>query len=389
MPTDQVCLADLPTPALILDISRVERNCERMIRRAAQLGVQLRPHMKTAKSADVARLATRERSVGITVSTIAEIEYFAREGFGDITYAVGIAAHKLPVLARLQREHGTRIRLVADSVHAVTEVAQQAAALGERFSLFIEIDCGGGRGGVTADGPELLPIAQVVQASPMLSLSGVLTHAGQSYDGTSVSEVREIAEQERAAVVQAADRLRAAGIAVPSVSVGSSPTAVHAGSLAGVTEMRPGVYTLFDLAQTSLGSCTVDDIAVSVLTTVIGHNPRSQRMLIDAGALALSKDVSANRQGMNVGFGLACPMNGGPPFADMHVADVNQEHGLIAAAASHEAMVERFPVGARLRVLPNHACLTAAPYGRYYVVRGDNTEIVGVWTKCTGWTSSG
>ena len=125
MPSDQVSLAHVPTPALILDIERVERNCERMIRRAAQLGVQLRPHMKTAKSADVARLATRERSVGITVSTVAEIEYFAREGFGDITYAVGIAAHKLPALARLQREHGTRIRLVADSVASVTEVARQ------------------------------------------------------------------------------------------------------------------------------------------------------------------------------------------------------------------------------------------------------------------------
>jgi D-serine deaminase-like pyridoxal phosphate-dependent protein len=344
--------------------------------------------MKTAKSADVARLATHERSVGITVSTVAEIEYFAREGFGDITYAVGIAAHKLPVLARLQREHGTRIRLLADSVKSVTEVAQQAAALGERFSLFIEIDCGGRRGGVPADGPELLPIARVVEASPMLSLSGVLTHAGHSYDVTSVSEVREIAEQERAAVVQAASRLRAAGIAVPDVSVGSSPTALHASSLAGVTDMRPGVYTLFDLGQTSLGSCTVDDIAVSVLSTVIGHNPRSQRMLIDAGALALSKDVSANRQGEHVGFGLVCPMDGGPPLADMHVAEVNQEHGLISAAESYEVMVEWFPVGTRLRVLPNHACLTAAPYDRYHVVRGGSTEVVSVWTKCTGWASS-
>jgi D-serine deaminase-like pyridoxal phosphate-dependent protein len=222
----------------------------------------------------------------------------------------------------------------------------------------------------------------------MLSLSGVLTHAGHSYDVTSVGEVREIAEQERAAVVQAATRLRAAGIAVPDVSVGSSPTALHASSLAGVTDMRPGVYTLFDLGQTSLGSCTVDDIAVSVLSTVIGHNPRSQRMLIDAGALALSKDVSANRQDRHVGFGLVCPMDGGPPLADMHVAEVNQEHGLISAAESYEVMVEWFPVGTRLRVLPNHACLTAAPYDRYHVVRGGSTEVVSVWTKCTGWASS-
>jgi D-serine deaminase-like pyridoxal phosphate-dependent protein len=171
----------------------------------------------------------------------------------------------------------------------------------------------------------------------------VLTHAGQSYDATSVPRGAEIAEQERAAVVQAAGRLR------PRASrcrmTGSTPTAVR--ELAGRRDRHAPrcLHTLFDLAQTTLGSCTVDDIAVSVLTTVIGHNPRSQRMLIDAGALALSKDVSANRLGGHVGFGLICPINGGRPLADMHVADVNQEHGLIGAAESCEIMAERFPVG--------------------------------------------
>jgi len=378
-------LSDLPTPSLILDLARVERNCERMALRAAQLGVTLRPHLKTAKSADVARLATRGQPGGITVSTLAEIEYFAQSGFQDITYAVGIAGQKIPALADLQRRHGVRINLLGDSVEAVSEVAERAELLGERFALFIEIDSGGGRGGVPADGPEVPAIARAVLASSALSFGGVLTHAGQSYDATSIDEIKAIAERERAAVTQAASRLRAAGFEVACVSVGSTPTATHAATLAGVTEMRPGVYTLFDLAQVALGSCTLEDIAVSVLATVIGHNPSSQRILIDAGALALSKDLSGNRLGPKVRYGLVCPVSGGPPIEGMYIADVHQEHGLIAAPEPFEMTAARYPLGTRVRILPNHACLTAAPYDRYHAVRGEDPCVIGVWSKATGW----
>jgi D-serine deaminase-like pyridoxal phosphate-dependent protein len=380
-------LEELPTPALILDLDRVERNCERMICRAADLGVRLRPHMKTAKSADVGRLAARERSAGITVSTVAELEYFAQAGFCDITYAVGIAGHKVSALAELQRRYGVRISLLVDSLPAVADVARHAEALGEKFAVFLEIDCGGRRGGVPADGPELLAIGQAVRVSPWLSMAGVLTHAGQSYDATSVAAIRDIAEDERAAVILAASRLRGAGIEVPAVSVGSTPTAMHAASMTGVTEMRPGVYTLFDLAQVALGSCTIDDIAVSVLATVIGHNPRSERVLIDAGALALSKDLSGNRCGATVGYGLVCPATGGVPIDGMYVAEVHQEHGFIASRQPNEVLATRYPVGTRIRILPNHACLTAAPYDRYSLVRGQDTRVLGEWPKVTGWFS--
>jgi D-serine deaminase-like pyridoxal phosphate-dependent protein len=379
-------LDDLPTPSLILDLDRLERNCHRMIGRAAELGVRLRPHMKTAKSADVGRLATRDAGAGVTVSTLAEAEHFARAGFDDITYAVGIAGHKVGALAALQRETGARISLLADTVAAVHEVARQAEGAGERFAVFIEIDSGGGRGGVTADGPELPAVAEAIRSSGWLSLAGVLTHAGQSYGASSVEAIRQIAEEERQAVTAAADRLRAMGLEVPVVSVGSTPTALHARSLAGVTEMRPGVYTLFDLAQVGLGSCTVDDIAVSVLATVIGHNPRAGVMLIDAGALALSKDMSGNKAGRRVGYGLVCPATGGAPTAGLIVADVHQEHGLVAGEGSQEALETRYPVGTRVRVLPNHACLMAAPYDRYYLVRGTAPQVEGVWPKVTGWS---
>jgi D-serine deaminase-like pyridoxal phosphate-dependent protein len=343
--------------------------------------------MKTAKSVDVGRLATRESSVGVTVSTLAEAEHFAQAGFREITYAVGIAGHKVAALAELQRRYGARISLLADSVAAVDDVARHAVAVGERFTLLIEIDSGGGRGGVSADGPEVLAISEAVRASPWLSLAGVLTHAGQSYGASSVEAIRQIAEEERVAVTRAADRLRALGLEVPVVSVGSTPTALHARSLSGVTEMRPGVYTLFDLAQVALGSCTVDDIAVSVLATVIGHNPRARRMLIDAGALALSKDLSGNQGGRKVGYGLVCPATGGRPVEGFMVADVHQEHGLVAYEGTDDGLESRYPVGSRVRILPNHACLMAAPYDRYYLVRGTDPRVEGVWSKVTGWSA--
>jgi D-serine deaminase-like pyridoxal phosphate-dependent protein len=378
-------LDDLPTPSLVLDLDRLERNCERMIRRAAELGVRLRPHMKTAKSVDVGRLATREGAVGVTVSTLAEVEHFAQAGFRDITYAVGIAGHKIGPLAGLQRRYGARISLLSDSIAAVLDVARHAEGVGERFAFFIEIDSGGGRGGVPADAPELMEMAEAIRSSPWLSLAGVLTHAGQSYDASTIEAIRQIAEEERVAVTRAADRLRAAGMDVPAVSVGSTPTALHATTMTGVTEMRPGVYTLFDLAQVALGSCTVDEIALSVLATVIGHNPRSRRMLIDAGALALSKDLSGNKGGRKVGYGLVCPATAGRPADGLIVADVHQEHGLVACEGPDDGLESRYPVGTRVRVLPNHACLTAAPYDRYHIIRGQDPHIEGAWPKVSGW----
>ena len=188
---------DLPTPSLILDLDRVERNCDRMIRRAAELGVKLRPHMKTAKSVDVGRLATREHAIGVTVSTPAEVEHFAAAGFRDITYAVGIVAHKVPALAAMQRRYGARISLITDSVAAVARGGACGGDGGERFAVFVEIDSGGGRGGVDADGAELPRSPGRSRRSSSLSLAGVLTHAGQSYGGSSVEEMREIAEDER------------------------------------------------------------------------------------------------------------------------------------------------------------------------------------------------
>jgi len=378
-------LTELSTPCLLLDLDRVERNCATMKGRAQALGVALRPHLKTAKSADVARLATQG---GITVSTLAEIDYFGRHGFRDITYAVGITAHKLDTLAELQDKHGLSLSLLADHPATVNEVARRAAQLDRRFALLIEIDCGGGRGGLAPDGAELLALAQLIRSSSHLRLHGVLTHAGQSYATPGRQAITAVAEAERAAAVLAATRLRAAGFEIPVVSVGSTPTAVFAQDLSGVTEMRPGVYTLFDLDQAALGVCKVDDIAASVLASVIGHNPRSRRVLIDAGGLALSKDLSANGLGSgtpDVGYGLVCAAEGGPPLAGLRVAEVHQEHGFIAGSGDTDLLFRQLPIGSRVRILPNHVCMTAAAYDCFEVLRAGSPEVLARWPRAGGW----
>ncbi|MGJ7527298.1 alanine racemase [Variovorax sp. GB1P17] len=381
----QMTLAELATPALLLDSAVLERNCEAMARRAAKHGVALRPHLKTSKSAEVARLATRGQGGGITVSTVAEADYFASHGFLDLSYAVGICASKIDALERIQRTHGARVTLLADRVETVRAAAARARALDASFRMLVEVDTGGGRGGIAPDDAELLAVAREVQRSEVFSFAGVLTHAGHSYHAEGLDLIRAIAEAERAGAVRAAECLRAAGFTVDVVSVGATPTAVCAERLDGVTEMRPGVYTFFDLDQAARGICGFEDIALSVLATVIGHNPRSGRVLIDAGALALSKDSSGAEFRNDLGYGLVCDEDGGAPLTGLRVAELHQEHGLIASNGEARAMFDALPVGSRVRILPHHACMTAAPYDRYHVVRGAGSGVHAVWGKTRGW----
>lgn len=374
-------LAQLKTPALILDRAILERNCHAMSARAKKHGVALRPHMKTAKSARVAALATAGQAGGICASTVAEAVYFARHGFRDITYAFGIVPAKLDELARLAGE-GVRVVLLLDDGANAQAVAARAQALGVTFDVQIEIDSGQHRAGLPPDSPDVVALGRVIRATNSLRLAGVLTHGGHSYDCRGGAECRTAAAEELASVTVAAAHLRDAGLPCPHVSPGATPTAVHAASLDGATEMRPGNYMFFDLHQAGIGSCTPADIAVSVLASVVGHNRAYNRILLDSGALALSKDVGANDALPNTGYGWVYDMDGRARLGDLRVARVSQEHGTIESDSL--LPFDRLPIGSKVRVFPNHSCLMAAAYGHYDVVEG--TKIVDRWDRMNGWS---
>jgi len=370
-------LEGIDTPALLLDVEKLGRNCERMRSRVHAEGVVLRPHVKTAKSVEVAQCALGSPAGPITVSTLREAEYFFDHCFRDILYAVGMVPAKVGRLAALTRR-GARISAIVDSGEAAQGLVDASNKEGVRVPTLIEIDSDGHRAGIVPGDPELFEVAEVLGDS----LAGVMTHAGDSYNATSVEGIRAVAERERKAVVSSAMALRARGHASPVVSVGSTPTATFADSFAGVTEVRTGVYVFHDLVMAGLGVCSVDDIALSVLASVIGHQRDKGWIITDAGWMALSRDRGTAKQAVDQGYGLVCDAMG-RPIDDFIVVDANQEHGIVARRGGGPVDFNRFPIGSLLRILPNHACATAAQHSEYHVIR--NGRVAETWERFGGW----
>jgi D-serine deaminase-like pyridoxal phosphate-dependent protein len=364
----------LPTPALLLDEGRMMRNIERLAGRAERLGVLLRPHLKTAKSVEAARRLTGGTPGPITVSTLAEAEVFHEAGHADILYAVGIAPQKLERVQAL-RARGCDLVVILDS-----EAQAQAVALADVPAL-IEIDSDGHRGGLRPEDPALIQIGRILHENRCLR--GVMTHAGESYTVRGAAAHAEFAELERRAAVSAAEALRDSGLPCPVVSVGSTPTAHAARDLTGVTELRAGVYMFFDLVMAGIDVCAVDDIALSVLTTVIGHQRDKGWTLVDAGWMALSRDRGTAAQDEDQGYGLVCDENG-RVLPDLIVSSANQEHGIVSLRPGADKPMPDLPVGTRLRVLPNHACATAAQHDRYNVLPQDGGPMQ-TWSRFGGW----
>jgi D-serine deaminase-like pyridoxal phosphate-dependent protein len=362
----------LPTPCLLLDLPTLKRNIARMADAVARHpGVVLRPHMKTAKSAAVAELAAPGGGP-ITVSTLAEARYFATHGFRDQIYAVGIVPAKLDAVAALNAE-GAQVRIITDDLDTALAIAAHPGAL----PTLIEVDVGEGRAGVAPDSALLVEIGRALGPK----LAGVMSHSGHSYAGRSDQAMRDLAEAERAGIVAAATRLRDAGCVVKIVSAGASPTALFAAHLEGVTEMRAGVYMMGDLLQAQLGVHPLEDVAVTVLTSVIGRYPARNAVLVDAGALALSKDRSTEAAPKDWKFGRVLDRDGRPSLGEAMVMRVHQEHGEVRGEG---LPLDRLPVGTRLRIAPNHVCLTAAAHERYHVLDGTG-RVVAVWGRVNGW----
>ncbi|KPF90662.1 alanine racemase [Novosphingobium sp. AAP83] len=375
-------LDELDTPCLVLDADRMERNVARLRGRLADLGVGLRPHLKTGKSVEVARRVMDSPQGPATVSTLKEAERFAVSGVRDLIYAVGIAPAKLPHVLAL-RSQGVDLVVLLDTVEQAEAVAAASREAGTAIPAMIEIDCDGHRAGVLpTDAAQLVAIGQALQQGG--ELRGVLTHAGGSYTARGTEALQQCAEEERRSVVDAATILRGAGLPCPVVSIGSTPTAHNATDLTGVTEVRAGVFVFFDLVMAGVGICQIDDIALSVLATVIGHQHEKGWILIDAGWMAMSQDRGTSKQAVSQGYGVVCDIHG-TPYPDLILGDANQEHGIITVRPGSNGTLPDLAIGDRVRILPNHACSTGAQHSAYHVVRSLSTEVEAAWPRFGGW----
>jgi D-serine deaminase-like pyridoxal phosphate-dependent protein len=372
----------LQTPCLVLDAAKFRHNLAVMRAHLAQLGVGFRPHLKTAKSIDVARIAMPTVEGPAMVSTLREAEYFADGGVRDMTYGVGIVPAKLPRVSAL-RARGVDLSIILDSIEQAQAVAAHVAASGDRLPVLIEVDADGHRSGVAPDDADLLVTIGNILVEGGAELRGVLLHAGDSYGLSDPDALAAAAENERQAAVAAATILRTAGLPAPVVSIGSTPTARFARDLTGVTEVRAGVFMFGDLYQAGVGSVRQDDIAVSVLASVIGHQRAKGWILVDAGWMAMSRDRSTAKQAVDQGYGVVCDLSG-RPYADLIMVDTNQEHGVIALRPGSAATLPDLPVGARVRILPNHSCATGAQHDRYHIM-GEAGMIEAEWPRISGW----
>ncbi len=369
------------TPSLLIDHKRMQANIERMNERLATLGVPLRPHLKTCKNLEIARLMLAGHPGGATVSTLAEADHFFAMGISDLLYAVGVAPGKLPGIAeRLRR--GMALTLVLDHPQTAHAVTDAAASLGQSFRVLLEIDADGQRAGFDPAAAELIEAAEIL-ARGKCEVAGVMVHAGGSYQCTDTACIEAMADRERDAALEAAERLRAAGHAAPVVSVGSTPTATFATDLSGVTEVRAGVHVFQDLVMAGLGVCRIEDIALSVLTEVIGHRASTGEVLVDAGWMALSRDRGRAPAAPDRGYGLVRDTVG-RSLGEVIVTHVNQEHGIVGQADGKPLNLGDFPIGTRLRILPNHACATAAQHRGYWLLEDDATRPRWL-ARCSGW----
>ena len=373
-------ITDLNTPAALIDTERMQRNILGMQSRMNGLGVAFRPHVKTTKCLPIAKAQIEAGARGITVSTLKEAEQFFAAGVRDILYAVGMAAPKLRQAAKLISE-GCALKIIADSADAASAIATYSSQYGVKFEVWIEIDTDSHRSGVKPESDDLLEIGRILNNAG--ALGGVMTHAGGSYALNTPEALQAMAEQERSRCVRAAQRLREAGLPCAVVSVGSTPTALNAQQLDGVTEVRAGVYVFFDLVMRNVGVCSEQDIALSVLTTVIGHQTDKGWAIVDAGWMAMSRDRGTQKQALDFGYGQVCDHQG-QPLPGYLMDSANQEHGIIARSGEMDSEIARtLPVGTLLRILPNHACATGAQFPEYQAVQGD--QVIATWPRFYGW----
>lgn len=373
-------VSSLATPACLIDRSRFMANVARMQQTSLDSGLAWRPHVKTLKSLDAARYYAPVTEP-IAVSTIAEARAFANAGYEDILYAVGLSPDKYQFIDSIQSDK-TALTVVIDSLASAQTLAQNNE-ISQMLNVMIELDADGCRAGVDPSATELITIASTLVAAPRLCFRGLMVYAGGAYGCTSMEDIRRLASIEADKANIAKQALEQAGIACDVVSLGSTPTAMSRTSGATASEVRTGVCVTMDMTMADLGVCAVDDIAISVLTSVIGYRHDKNWLIVDAGWMAMSSDQGAH--GLSKGYGLVADIQGNV-IPGLMLSSMNQEHGIVTCADNAVLPDALRAPGTKLRIIPNHACATATNFPCYHLV--DGGEYTGEkWQRLPrGWT---
>jgi D-serine deaminase-like pyridoxal phosphate-dependent protein len=348
---------DLPTPAVIIDLDVLEGNVARMAARAQEAGVRLRPHAKTHKCIEIARWQRAAGAAGLSVAKVGEAEVFAAAGFDDLFVAYPLFGEDQGrrLLALADR---ARVAVGADSIEGAASLAAPFHRAGRTLDVLVKVDVGYGRVGVQPR--RAVAVTRGIAETPGLRLRGLFTHAGHAYGADTPRRLGQVARSEGQSLTRTAARLRDSGIPIEEVSVGSTPTASRAMTVAGVTECRPGNYVFHDASQVALGTCSVEDCALSVLATVVSV-PASDRAVVDSGSKTLSSDPLRPHPG---GYGVVLGYRS-------RLQKLSEEHGVIEVEPG-----ESFRVGERVRLLPNHACVVVNLHDRLVGACGERVEAI-------------
>ncbi|XP_067109776.1 D-serine dehydratase [Osmerus mordax] len=365
-------ISALYTPALVVDVDIVKRNSDRMKERCQNLGVQLRPHMKTHKTLECADIMTGGSRRCIVVSTLAEACFYADHGYDDILYAYPLPFDKVERCAVLS-EKLTLFQVLLDHHDALDQLRKRPLGEEKKWQVWLKLDCGNGRAGVLHSEPEALRLAQAISEADGVKLTGIYSHCGNSYNCRGVEQIQTVAQDTTTFTLQFIEKLKSLGITCKS-SIGSTPSCSHpVTDMAKLSEVHPGNYTFYDVQQSVIGSCSLEDVAVRVLTRVISHCPHRNQLLIDCGWTGLSLDGAGK---LPTGYAM---IEGHP---DLRLLSMTQEHGRVESI-SGKLDYDRFPLGSLLTIIPYHSCATAMMHPVYHVHSGG--RLVERWTPTRGW----
>ncbi|GIP34995.1 alanine racemase [Paenibacillus sp. J2TS4] len=351
-------LEEIETPAVLIDLDVLESNLLTTARLAAEAGVRLRPHTKTHKSVWIAQQQIKHGACGITVAKLGEAEVMAEAGIHDILIAFPIVGKaKLKRLAKLMEI--ADIKVSVDHMDVARGLSELGEALNRRIPLYVDVNTGLNRCGMEP-GEETGELVKQIAQLPGVEVRALMTHGGYSYSKTSEDELRSAARQEAELLVETQQWLARAGVEVPEISIGSTPTSKYIGEQSGVSEIRPGAYVFGDGGQLSIGIIDESQCAMTVMTTVVS-TPRPGTVIVDGGSKTFSYDGNSHRPGFGVVRG----------NHDIYMEKFSEEHGNVRVPAGAS-----YRIGERLFFIPNHCCTTTNLHDQIYGVRNGQVESI-------------